>query len=83
MTIDIAEVSHVKNVLVHFTGIVTGKHGYVSVTEWSNGEGWDVSISEPEGNEYYFAMSYEAWKALRRAVDVMEGKRDEEGRKVR
>jgi hypothetical protein len=28
------------------------EHDYIEVTEWKNGEGWDIEISTKEGNKH-------------------------------
>ena len=55
------EVNMVKNVLMPYETYKKGN--YVSVTEWTNGEGYAVSIWE-DGSVQAFEISYEAFDAL-------------------
>ena len=40
-----------------------GQDGYMEVTEWSNGEGWDVTIENIRGAEQ-FSLTYGEWQLL-------------------
>ena len=41
----------------------SGDHDYMEVTEWSNGEGYDIIIDRKRGMER-FSLSYGEWKLL-------------------
>jgi hypothetical protein len=45
------------------------KHDYVEVTEWTNGEGWDIAISDSKMISLHFT-EFEAIKALIDALGV-------------
>lgn len=59
------QISTVKNALVEF-----GAAENVSVTEWPNGEGYDISIYEYNG-ECHLGITHEGWKALKKAVKAI------------
>lgn len=41
----------------------SGDHDYMEVTEWSNGEGYDVAISHKDGVES-FGITHGGWELL-------------------
>jgi len=41
----------------------SGDHDYMEVTEWSNGEGYDICIDRRRGGEK-FSLSYGEWELL-------------------
>jgi hypothetical protein len=41
----------------------SGDHDYMEVTEWSNGEGFDIAIDRKRGSEK-FSLSYGEWELL-------------------
>jgi len=41
----------------------SGDHDYMEVTEWSNGEGFDIRIDRRRGAES-FSLSYGEWELL-------------------
>lgn len=41
----------------------SGEHDYMEVTEWSNGEGFDINIDRRRGSEK-FSLSYGEWELL-------------------
>ena len=41
----------------------SGDHDYMEVTEWSNGEGFDINIDRKRGSEK-FSLSYGEWELL-------------------
>jgi len=43
--------------------------GFIEVTEWSNGEGYDVTIS---GNKS-FSLHFTEWKVLKKLIKKLEG----------
>ena len=61
------ERNNVKNITVSYETIIEPKTAYISVTEWKNGEGYDVEINEPN-LQYLFQLTYESWKALKKAM---------------
>jgi len=42
---------------------MSGDNDYVEVTEWSNGEGWDINIHRKNGDEK-FSLTYGEWELL-------------------
>ena len=40
-----------------------GEHDYMEVTEWSNGEGYDIVIDRKRGSEK-FSLTYGEWELL-------------------
>jgi hypothetical protein len=50
------------------------KHSYIEVTEWSNGEGFDVSIGAAE--DRHFSLSWGEYQALQALVSYQEDKND-------
>jgi len=40
-----------------------GDNDYVEVTEWSNGEGWDININRKNSDER-FSLTYGEWELL-------------------
>jgi hypothetical protein len=41
----------------------SGDNDYMEVTEWSNGEGWDININRKNGDER-FILTYGEWELL-------------------
>ena len=41
----------------------SGDHDYMEVTEWANGEGYDINIDRKRGIER-FSLSYGEWELL-------------------
>ena len=41
----------------------SGDHDYIEVTEWSNGEGYDILIDRKRGMSQ-FSLSYGEWELL-------------------
>lgn len=54
---------------VNLTDAWHKKHDFVEVTAWTNGEGWDIAISDKKMVSLHFT-EYEAIKAL---IDALEG----------
>jgi hypothetical protein len=42
-------------------------HDFMEVTEWTNGEGWDVVINA-SNTEQYFHLTYGQFKALKKLI---------------
>lgn len=68
MDIDI-EVKRVKECLATYKNFDSKKEPlkYVSVVQWSNGEGWDVSF-----DDVIFHMHFNQWDALKKAMEEIE-----------
>ncbi len=49
---------------------IEGKMCYVTVTEWGNGEGWDISMEE-KGNSSIFQLHYNNLSAINLAVEKL------------
>lgn len=41
----------------------SGDHDYMEVTEWANGEGYDIHIDRKRGSEK-FSLTYGEWELL-------------------
>ena len=39
------------------------EHDFIEVTEWSNGEGWDISITEKQ-----FQLHFTEWDVLKKLI---------------
>ena len=50
------------------------EHSYIEVTEWSNGEGFDVSIGAAE--DKHFSLTYGEYQALQAVVSYRENDDD-------
>jgi len=50
------------------------EHSFIEVTEWSNGEGFDVSIGAAE--DRYFSLSWGEYQSLQALVSYQEDKDD-------
>lgn len=64
------EITKVKNVMMGYGGYLDDS-GYVSVTEWCNGEGFDVSVDcgiGGHGGNSSFQISWEQWEVLKDTV---------------
>lgn len=48
-----------------------GSHDFIEVTEWSNGEGYDVTINAAT-QQQTFSITYGQLKALRRLVKELD-----------
>jgi hypothetical protein len=46
---------------------LAGEHDFIEVTEWTNGEGYDVSISSKLGSTL-FQMTHGEFKALKKLI---------------
>ena len=59
------EVSHRRAVSAELKAYCmhSGDHDYMEVTEWANGEGYDISIDRKRGMER-FSLSYGEWELL-------------------
>jgi hypothetical protein len=44
------------------------EHDFMEVTEWANGEGWDIVISEKER----FSLHFTEFKALKKIIKYLE-----------
>lgn len=49
----------------------SGEHDYMEVTEWSNGEGYDIAIDRRRGSEK-FSLSYGEWELLQVLMNYKE-----------
>jgi hypothetical protein len=49
----------------------SGKHDYMEVTEWSNGEGYDIVIDRKRGLEK-FSLTYGEWELLQVLMNYKE-----------
>lgn len=45
---------------------------FIEVTEWSNGEGYDVTLSTKSGN-HSFSLHFTEWKVLKKLIKKLEG----------
>ena len=59
--------SNVKQTRIEYTDI-SDKLRYVTVTEWGNGEGYDISFND----EHIIPVSHEDFKALTAIINYME-----------
>lgn len=58
------ESRQVRNTVISFTGLLSNKTEFISVTEWPNGEGLDVDIN----SDRQFQMTWDQWEALKKVV---------------
>jgi hypothetical protein len=49
----------------------SGEHDYMEVTEWSNGEGFDINIDRKRGSEN-FSLTYGEWELLQVLMNYKE-----------
>lgn len=49
----------------------SGEHDYMEVTEWSNGEGYDILIDRKRGSEK-FSLTYGEWELLQVLMNYKE-----------
>jgi len=61
--------TEVDNIIIPFTDI-GGKDCYVSVTEWANGEGYDISIED--GNVQTIQLHMDSLNALNVAIGMLQ-----------
>ena len=59
------EVSNRRAVFANLKGYchMSGEDEYIEVTEWSNGEGYDISIDRKNSGEK-FSLTYGEWELL-------------------
>lgn len=50
---------------------IAGKKRFASVCEWSNGEGWDVSI-QGDGGDQQFSLTGTEWTVIKALIDASE-----------
>ena len=46
------------------------EHGYIEITEWTNGDGFDIDLSSHE--EQYMRMTWGQFKLLKKLVKKLE-----------
>ena len=51
--------------------LYSGEHDYMEVTEWSNGEGYDVVIDRKRGSEK-FSLTHGEWELLQVLMNYKE-----------
>ena len=61
------EEHQVKNTLGQYNTIIGKKPAYISITNWHNGEGWDVSIYDGDHNQI-FTLDIDSWNALKKTM---------------
>lgn len=49
---------------------LSGEHDFIEVTEWSNGEGFDINIHDKLGNRI-ISMTYGEYKALKKIIKFL------------
>lgn len=53
------------------------KNDYIEVTEWSNGEGWDVCINADNEGTQRFSLHFTEFRELKKLIKKLEnGKQD-------
>jgi hypothetical protein len=68
-------IKNVKNIIVPFKDIGNGDC-FVSVTEWANGEGYDISVDD--GNVQTIQLHMDSLSALLIAVETLKIKSEEQ-----
>lgn len=58
-------------VSVEFNQAFTDKHEVCEVSEWSNGEGFDIVFEHAEGGYSHMSLSYEEVHALVAALNLI------------
>lgn len=46
------------------------EHDFIEVTEWANGEGWDIQISDAKS----FSLHFTEYKQLKKLIKFLETK---------
>lgn len=49
---------------------LSGEHDFIEVTEWSNGEGFDITIHDKMGDRIT-SMTYGEYKALKKIIKFL------------
>jgi len=49
---------------------LSGDNDYIEVTEWTNGEGFDITISDKSGDRIT-SMTYGEYKALKKVIKFL------------
>jgi hypothetical protein len=49
---------------------LAGEHDFIGVTEWTNGEGFDINISSKLGSTL-FQITYGEFKALKKLIKTL------------
>ena len=60
--IETIEEANVKNIIANYSDHL--ENGFVSVTAWANGEGFDVDLN----SEAIFGITHSQWISLKKAV---------------
>jgi len=47
------------------------EHDYIEVTEWKNGEGWDIEISTKEGNKHV-SLHFTEFAVIKELIALLE-----------
>lgn len=54
-----------------FTDAWHKDHDFIEVTEWSNGEGYDVTLST-EASNHSFSLHFTEWRVLKKLIKKLE-----------
>lgn len=57
----------VKTTICKYESLFGDKHAFVTVTDWENGEGFDVTMNE-KGCDSIFQMTLDQWTALKKTM---------------
>lgn len=60
-----------KSVFAPMTDAWHKEHDYIEVTEWKNGEGWDIEISTKEGNKHV-SMHFTEFAVIKELIALLE-----------
>ena len=63
--------NHRRAVNAELEGMLHRDGDFIEVTEWSNGEGYDVTISNSYKQES-FSIHYAEWKVLKKLIKHLE-----------
>lgn len=59
------------NIIVEYESLFGDKDSFVSLTEWMNGEGFDVTTHE-RGCSCMFQLTWDQWEVLKKAVKTLQ-----------
>ena len=61
-----------KSIMTQLTGGYAPTGGFIEVTEWSNGEGYDIQINEKQT----ISIHYTEWKVLKKLIKAIDKPQD-------
>ena len=62
------EINHRKSINTRLTNLYHNDSDFIEVTEWTNGEGYDITISDKQ----QFSLHYTEWDILKKLIKKLD-----------